>query len=933
MPPPAGDLIKEDKKKETVYVKPFNPIKISRTSIVKRFAAQRGAAGITLDTPLGELREALEDESEADKFLMDPMFWKNIDSIDQRRILRTSSVEYRNLKIMCGETCCYFIFLIFFTVYIFGLQSQAVYESRTQQKDYWLGCTATDCSVDKIDDIASFWRWMKDDFVDSAFTEGPAMDDSIANITTRYGNNGYTITHQPRMVGETNTNVLLGALRFRQVRVGEDTGCEVDPLFRHVFPHCYPAFLPVTQSFEDFGTRYTPKYTMPAFEWRNERESLGTWLSGTLAWYPGDGFFIDLPTDRASASSMLEDLHEWAWVDRLTRAVIVEFTVLNTNTNVLINSRLLFEFSPSGTVTSLAKVNAFRVLFVTLAVDDNAELFVFLFMVIVILFFAVFIIYLLWQIKRVGVKFFTYSWNLLDILIAILLFTYFMIRFSVMTNVENEPSLAPNNLGHPEDFMGFSRNLDALIRAQQILSFCALLIYLRGLKYTVIFERFRLLITVVQDCFSRLLVFAVLIIIFFTGFGIAFFIALGQTAPAYQSLSTSFPMLFFMLIEGVSIDAQWFEPNGPMVGSVLSLGYLILVYFILGNMFMAITLEAYVGNTLCRDVRATEEDLQKKNPIQLFLVTYYNHKKGISIDNDEEVPEEYQKIPLEKLPGIVTRKWLEKKRRMQLLVDEKLGDVTEGELKRKNSKMHQGPQSKEERRKKKRGFTACCAKLKYTFLKALSCPTKEDFEIPEPDLDDNRVMLHPDRAYEGEVVSVTQLQRLLDQEPMLQILVGSSGLSCIKHFIGDTSYAGEILDDDASEDMDDPLRKVAELQEKQFKKVDNLEKAGLSMDCKDVPQVKNLTNELNQQLQEVQNGWREEFVAITDVASELAMGFTTLQEGIGKLIDNNRELRATVLGDESSYYSDTGSSSLTSSNSSYSSEGKVERTGSKGFFG
>ena len=73
---------------------------VARQSVVKRFKTERAAAGIRTDTQLAELREALEDEKEADKFLGDPMFWRDYNSIEQSRIFRVSSVEYRNLWIM-----------------------------------------------------------------------------------------------------------------------------------------------------------------------------------------------------------------------------------------------------------------------------------------------------------------------------------------------------------------------------------------------------------------------------------------------------------------------------------------------------------------------------------------------------------------------------------------------------------------------------------------------------------------------------------------------------------------------------------------------------------------------------------------------------------------------------------------------------------------
>merc|ERR1719271_872491 len=105
--------------------------------------------------------------------------------IDQNRIYRTTSVEFRNLRLMFWELVYYCVFIFVFTIFVLSLQSSAVYESKRQQADYWLGCTATDCAVDRVDDVGSFWSWMKNDFVEKAFPDGSVVreGENVANIS------------------------------------------------------------------------------------------------------------------------------------------------------------------------------------------------------------------------------------------------------------------------------------------------------------------------------------------------------------------------------------------------------------------------------------------------------------------------------------------------------------------------------------------------------------------------------------------------------------------------------------------------------------------------------------------------------------------------------------------------------------------------------
>merc|ERR1719316_750621 len=122
-----------------------------------------------------------------------------------------------------------------------------------------------------------------------------------------------------------------------------------------------------------------------------------------------------------------------------------------------------------------------------------------------------------------------------------------------------------------------------------------------------------------------------------------------------------------------------------MLAPILSLSFLVFIYFILANLFMAIVLEAY----LCTHMQANsdEDDLTKRNPMLLFLFAYFHQLKGISLlkENDEALPEEME-IELDLLPGMVRNKYLEKRRRNQILIDRYQGDLTEAEVKRKMSK-------------------------------------------------------------------------------------------------------------------------------------------------------------------------------------------------------------------------------------------------------
>ena len=83
---------------------------------------------------------------------------------------------------------------------------------------------------------------------------------------------------------------------------------------------------------------------------------------------------------------------------------------------------------------------------------------------------------------------------------------------------------------------------------------------------------------------------------------------------------------------------------------------------------MAIVLDAYtmiwIVNESNKDKRT---DKWKKSTMLAFLFTYYHHLRGISLNDDPEIDDEdkeYELIELRDLPGVVAKKWVNKKKRL-----------------------------------------------------------------------------------------------------------------------------------------------------------------------------------------------------------------------------------------------------------------------------
>lgn len=56
--------------------------------------------------------------------------------------------------------------------------------------------------------------------------------------------------------------------------------------------------------------------------------------NGLVGEYSGGGFYQDLPTDLEGSKNVLKELKENLWINRGTRAILIDFTVYNANLNL-----------------------------------------------------------------------------------------------------------------------------------------------------------------------------------------------------------------------------------------------------------------------------------------------------------------------------------------------------------------------------------------------------------------------------------------------------------------------------------------------------------------------------------------------------------------------------------------------------------------------
>ena len=101
----------------------------------------------------------------------------------------------------------------------------------------------------------------------------------------------------------------------------------------------------------------------------NTSTGLPFWAKRSI--FAGGGYVANLGNNEADALSLLDDLIRFKWLDRYSRALMIEFNVLNANTNLFKYVLVCVEFSIEGSyllTVDIGTVVLYRFVFLILYV-------------------------------------------------------------------------------------------------------------------------------------------------------------------------------------------------------------------------------------------------------------------------------------------------------------------------------------------------------------------------------------------------------------------------------------------------------------------------------------------------------------------------------------------------------------------------------------
>ena len=383
-------------------------------------------------------------------------------------------------------------------------------------------------------------------------------------------------------------------MRIRLLRV-TDSVSSLPTAFANDIDYVYPS-LNYDNNAETSPYNVSASYGSPLL-WASG-SSLGsttdTYCASTGITYPPSGYVIDLPERHANASQVMAQLESVGLLDLATRAVLVDYSVYNANTDQFAVVTLAAQFlATCGTVCE-AKVSAAPLLATYRALTGDAsssfvEVLTFLEMV---MYFAVLLLLRKeWAVyKGLGKeRYFADGWSRVDLTN----YFFFIVVMGLRANLLSKlwylsDDLANNN---SRDFISLTAVSSTYSWTEAASALNCVITFLKVFKYLRPIKKLALFTETLRLASGDMLYMCVIIAVILLAFGSSFHLAFGPDVAAYINLPTSMLSLFRATLGDFDVDALVYANYA--LGPLLFVLFIFLVFFVVLSMFLSIVDESY----------------------------------------------------------------------------------------------------------------------------------------------------------------------------------------------------------------------------------------------------------------------------------------------------------------------------------------------------
>jgi hypothetical protein len=524
--------------------------------------------------------------------------------VDEKRVndlLKQKTGAKALLKSGCN--LCVFMFFIGLFTYMAMGEPLHIHRSFTAyiRHRFDEGAAMRLAEVNSMSDFYKYWNYS-------------VIPGLYGNNTRQYTFPGAAIQSMLKIDGDKSNNRLFGLLRVRMVKVVENTGCAVQPTYEEYFSTCYPSFSDSTEDTSPFG----PIDTVGDPKWQYVMGTSAKMQQGYLASYHGNGFMQVMYGNYTKSISELQMLMDDYWITPATRALWFEFTVYNLNLGLYAVCRMTFEIAQVGGWLKTFDIDILDQRHLKPLGDKGIMAWILLVMEAVLVMFVV--RYLCEEVseflacdsgasknplKRLRVKwdYFLDGWNIIDwanLMLMIVVFGYRFANWGIAGGTE----LFIGTVLDESQYVNFHDVVENVRTIRQLTAFNTVLTWFKAVKYINILPYIMTFMEMMALSWKMLFGFAAIFITSFMGFCLSYCTAFGESISDFRTVPRSFVFLMRAFIGNA--DMRLVYDANPLIGSLLTLMFVISMIFINLNLFYAILI------SFMSDARQSQEMAQAK---------------------------------------------------------------------------------------------------------------------------------------------------------------------------------------------------------------------------------------------------------------------------------------------------------------------------------
>jgi hypothetical protein len=186
-------------------------------------------------------------------------------------------------------------------------------------------------------------------------------------------------------------------------------------------------------------------------------------------------------------------------------------------------------------------------------------------------------------------KYFLDPWNIMDWANLGLLIGFIVMRVMVWLAAAGI-DLGSQELMDEDHYTPMQGIAERLIMARTINSFNAVFIYAKVVKYIAFMPYIKDLVVTLECCWKQYLSFMFMFGIIYNAFSFSFCIGFGEKIREYGKISSTNVYMARSFLGDINLSMIYKED--PVFGAILILAFMLVVYFLLMNVFFAILLSA-----------------------------------------------------------------------------------------------------------------------------------------------------------------------------------------------------------------------------------------------------------------------------------------------------------------------------------------------------